>query len=234
MKKIFAFAGLLGAFSSVYAGPGDDIWYTIANLATQISNLEKKVNNLEETVNTPAQVKYKIGDRYHGGKIFWLDKSGEHGLIASEIDLNDGQGIEWRNGETGNRNTNARADGIGAGESNTKLIIASQTIDDQRGKFAALVAANFQVAEDGITLCHAPFTGNTSCYGGWYLPSAYELKLMHESLAKKGLSSFAPEYYWSSTEASISKAWLQNGATGELLQSSKSETIGRIRAVSKF
>lgn len=234
MKKLILGAIAIFALSGAHAGPGDDIWNTIADLAKSISDLQGKVSRLETIVNTPAPVKHKISDDYHGGVIFWLDNTGEHGLIASKIDLNNGVGMQWRNGEAGYRNTNARADGIGAGENNTKLIIASQTMDSPRGKFAALVAANFLIAEDGKTPCKAPFADNQTCYGGWYLPSAYELKLLHANLNRKGFKNFAPEFYWSSTESSVSKAWLQNFATGELFEANKSDTLGRIRAVSRF
>ncbi|MCK1850931.1 hypothetical protein MXD98_16390, partial [Legionella pneumophila] len=61
-----------------------------------------------------------------------------------------------------------------AGESNTKLIIAQQTIDNQSGSFAALLAANYRVLGDGITPCPIPSSESITCYGGWYLPSAFE------------------------------------------------------------
>ena len=37
-------------------------------------------------------------------------------------------------------------------------------------------------------------------------------------LQQPNLASFAPEYYWRSTEASVSKAWLQSFGTGSMLQ----------------
>ncbi|HAT4390781.1 TPA: DUF1566 domain-containing protein [Legionella pneumophila] len=175
-----------------------------------------------------------IGEEYNGGIIFWVDKTGQHGLIASKTDLNNNEGIQWRNGESGNKVTNARADGIYAGESNTKLIIAQQTIDNQSGTFAALLAANYRVLGDGITPCPNPTTESPTCYGGWYLPSAYELTLLHNNLQRQGISTFAPDYYWSSTESSVGEAWLQNFSTGELMASGKASTLGHVRAVSRF
>lgn len=70
-------------------------------------------------------------------------------------------------------------DGIGAGEGNTRLIISQQTIDHQRGLFAALLAANYRVLADGETPCPIPVPATIVCYGGWYLPSAHELSLLH-------------------------------------------------------
>lgn len=177
---------------------------------------------------------HRIGDDYRGGLVFWVDETGQHGLVASKIDLNNNQGVQWRNGDSGNKVTNARSDGIYSGESNTKLIIAQQTSDNQTGTFAALIAANFRVLSDGETPCPTPIPINSTCYGGWYLPSAFELTLLHHNLHQQGISSFAPDYYWSSTESSVGKAWLQNFATGELTVNGKSSTLGHVRAVSRF
>ena len=188
---------------------------------------------IEGDVIKATQSIHHIGEEYHGGLIFYVDETGQHGLIASKIDVG-GQGVQWRNGASGNKVTNARGDGIGSGETNTRLIIAQQTIDNQNGLFAALLATNFQVLEDGVTPCQTPIAPENLCYGGWYLPSAFELQLLHNNLHQANLSSFAPEFYWSSTEASVANAWLQNFATGEITASSKSNTIGRIRAISHF
>lgn len=177
---------------------------------------------------------HQIGEFYRGGIIFWLDETGEHGLIASIQDINHGQGMQWRNGASGNKVTNARADGVGAGETNTRLIISQQTIDNQRGTFAALQASNFQVLEDGVTPCKTPMSAETMCYGGWYLPSALELQLIHKNLHLTNFASFAPEYYWSSTEHNVSDAWLVQFATGELISSNKSNTVGKVRAIARF
>ncbi|MDW9006504.1 DUF1566 domain-containing protein, partial [Legionella pneumophila] len=79
-----------------------------------------------------------------------------------------------------------------------------------------------------------PTPESATCYGGWYLPSAYELTLLHNNLQRQGISTFAPDYYWSSTESSVGEAWLQNFSTGELMASGKASTLGHVRAVSRF
>ena len=188
---------------------------------------------IENDVIKITKPSHRIGDEYRGGLVFYVDENGEHGLIASKIDIN-GEGAQWRNGASGNKITNARGDGIGAGETNTRLIIAQQTVDNQNGVFAALLAANFQILEDGVTPCQTPMNADLLCYAGWYLPSAFELQLLHKNLHQNGLMAFAEEFYWSSTEASVANAWLQNLSTGEITASSKSNTYGRVRAISQF
>lgn len=188
---------------------------------------------IEGDVIKSTQATHQIGEEYLGGLVFYVDDTGQHGLIASKMDINS-QGIQWRNGASGNKVTNARADGIVAGETNTRLIIAQQTVDNQKGLFAALVATQFQVLADGVTPCKTPIAQDNLCYGGWYLPSAFELQLMYRNLHETNLSSFAPEYYWSSTEANAANAWLINFSTGELIVSNKSNTLGRVRAITHF
>ncbi|MFJ1270001.1 DUF1566 domain-containing protein [Legionella lytica] len=205
-------------------------------LQSQIDIQNKQIQQIlqkMEVLKSNQVKRHSIGERYHGGIIFYVDDSGQHGLIASIKDTG-GIGVQWRNGDSGNKITNAKGDGIGAGATNTRLIISQQTIYDTKGKFAALQASQFQVMEDGVTPCKTPIATAHVCYSGWYLPSAYELQLMHQNLHENNLSSFAPEFYWSSTEASISNAWLVNFSSGEITASSKSNTVGRVRAVSQF
>ena len=189
---------------------------------------------IEGTVIKANRPTHHIGDLYRGGIVFWLDETGQHGLIASKKDINQNQGVQWHNGESGNKVTNARADGVGAGEGNTHLIIAQQTIDQQSGTFAALISAKYRVQEDGETPCSIPSSLAETCYGGWYLPSAYELALIRANLSQQGISYFAPDYYWSSTECSTTTAWMQNFTTGEQVANDKASTLGQIRAVSRF
>lgn len=139
-----------------------------------------------------------IGQEFGGGVIYWVDETGERGLIAAKSDQSDG--VRWHNGparistslgDHRARTTNARGDGIGAGKMNTKLIVAQQTEDDFFGNFAAKVCADFQGGG----------------YGDWYLPSKSELNLMYNQ--KDVIGGFANALYWSSTEYNIGFAWEQ-------------------------
>lgn len=213
----------------------------------QVAEIKQAISTLPKPINYTAgegiaidngviqsTVIHHLGELYHGGIVFFVDETGQHGLVASLGDINNGQGVSWRNGDSGNRVTNARADGIGAGEGNTRLIIAQQTIDYHAGIFAALIAANYRVSADGQTPCSTPSIQETLCYGNWYLPSAFELQLLHNNIRQANLVAFEPGFYWSSTEVNVSNAWLINFDTGELLATSKSNTVGRVRAISRF
>ena len=126
-----------------------------------------------------------IGDTYEGGIIFYLDASGEHGLVAASSDQSIG--IQWYNGSY--TTTGATGDGVGAGEENTYMIVGNQG----SGIYAA------QICRD-LTL---------NGYTDWYLPSKYELSLMYTNLKQNGFGSFASGWYWSSTERGSNYAWLQ-------------------------
>ena len=156
-----------------------------------------------------------IGDSYQGGIIFWLDATGQHGLIAATADQSTG--IQWYNGTY--RYTGTAGDGLYAGAMNTAMIVATQMADNQSGSFAAKVCADYSVTVGGVT------------YGDWYLPSKYELNLLY--LQKIAVGGFASAYYWSSTENNISNAWIQAFDSGNQTNNLKLFT-NRVRAVRAF
>jgi len=145
-----------------------------------------------------ATGKHYIGESYGGGIVFWVDATGQHGLIAAPSDQNGGNIIRWYAGTYGY--TRAKGDGIGAGEMNTAIIIASQVaIGDDGSTYAARVSADLVISN----------------YSDWYLPSKYELNLMY--LQKATIGGFASGWYWSSTEYNNNYAGTQlftNGIQG--------------------
>ena len=158
-------------------------------------------------VNATGTTSLAIGDSYQGGIIFWLDATGQHGLIAATADQNTG--IQWFNGV--NIFTNAVRDGIGAGKFNTERIIANYGA----GAYAAQLCANYQ-------------GGN---YGDWYLPSRYELNLLY--LQKTVVGGFASATYWSSSEVNGGFAWAQHFGGGSQINYVKTWTF-HVRAVRAF
>jgi hypothetical protein len=132
-----------------------------------------------------------IGESYGSGIIFYLDASGQHGLIAATTDQSTA--IQWNNGS--NTNTTAFASSVGGGDGNTSMIVFNQGA----GTYAA-------------KLCRDLYTGG---FFNWYLPSKYELNLMYHNIGQGNLlglgnvGGFANNAYWSSTEATNINAWLQ-------------------------
>jgi hypothetical protein len=92
-------------------------------------------------------------------------------------------------GDHGDRVTNARANGIGAGYNNTAIIISQLTPDNPFTSFAAKVCSEYQGGG----------------YGDWYLPSKYELELLYEQ--RDVIGNFNGFLYWSSTEYNVGFAW---------------------------
>ncbi len=168
---------------------------------------------------------YSVGDFAQGGIVFWVDETGQHGLVAAKEDQSTG--VRWYAGTHGN--TQAKGDGPFSGEANTSIIIAAQVaIGDDGSTYAARICNELQVTEGGKT------------YGDWYLPSKEELDLMYQNKATidatagvNGGSGFASAYYWSSTEGDNSNAWGQDFGNGNQGNGSKNNAL-RVRAVRAF
>lgn len=190
-----------------------------------------KIEAVQKQINELPIITHHIGEVFQGGMVFYVDSSQQHGLMVSLSDIGDA--VEWRNGEGGDRITNAQAQGLGSGEANTRLIISEQTIDQQEGPFAALTAANYQISSDGKSPCPSTMNVTFTCYGGWYLPSLYELVLLSSSLKHLGLGEIKDELYWSSTESDTTQAWLVDFARGEPQVRDKA-TPAHIRAIHAF
>ncbi len=153
-----------------------------------------------------------IGDAYQGGIIFWLDDSGQHGLIAAIADQSTG--VVWTIAPWQSTVSNAVRDGVNGGVANTERII----IQAGAGSYAAQVCANYQGGG----------------YGDWYLPSKYELNLLF--LERAWFSGFSTSNdYWSSSESTYYTAWVQflSGSGG---QASNNKDIDNnpVRAIRAF
>ena len=168
---------------------------------------------------------YSVGDFAQGGIVFWVDETGQHGLVAAKEDQSTG--VRWYAGTYGN--TQAKGDGPFSGEANTSIIIAAQVaIGDDGSTYAARICNELQVTEGGKT------------YGDWYLPSKEELNLMYQNKATidatagvNGGSGFASAYYWSSTELDNYNAWILFFSNGYQYYYNKNNT-NRVRAVRAF
>jgi len=158
------------------------------------------------TISATSGSTLAIGQSYQGGIIFWLDDTGQHGLIAAREDLSTK--IPWYNGTY--KYTGTTGDGLYSGAMNTTILVATQMADNQTGNFAAKGCADYSVTESGVT------------YGDWYLPSKYELNLLY--LQQNAVGGFASVWYWSSTENNNLEAWVQYFANGSQFDEGKGYT----------
>jgi len=166
-----------------------------------------------------------IGEFYGGGIIFWLDETGEHGLICAKEDQSSG--VRWYAGTSGD--TQAKGNGPFSGETNTAIIIAAHVaIGDDGTTYAARICNELQITEGGKT------------YGDWYLPSREELMLMYQNMANinatataHGGTEFVSAFYWSSTEVNNGVSWIVSFTSGGVSMYTKSGT-NYVRAARAF
>lgn len=130
--------------------------------------------------------RFKIGQEYQGGIIFYVEESGNHGLIAAPEDI-----VQAIWGCTSLIIRGADGEKIGTGFENTMSIVN----DCQETGTAA--KACFDLVLNG--------------YDDWFLPSKDELNQLY--LQRKivgGFSQGSVQAYWSSTENEKSfAAWRQ-------------------------
>ena len=172
--------------------------------------------------------KVKIGSKYEGGTVFYLDKTDKHGLVCADKDF--GKAL-W--GGFGEISSNGK--GLNSGLDNTqkialrarlqKVIIKkgffSNTYETKRINNAASICMGSQI--DG--------------YEDWYLPTVYELGLIYSALFKKQKTNsvrFKKVSYWSSEETNSSEAKCFNFKTGYVEPNINKETEHNIIAVRKF
>lgn len=119
---------------------------------------------------------------------------------------------------------------------NTAIIISTQIGDGGDGNFAAKLAADYSVQDNGVDPCTSglgsfqPPAGEI-CHGDWYLPSKIELNLLYQQ--KSVVGGFANVLYWSSSENNSISAWDQDFGSGDQNGEVKHFTL-EVRAVRAF
>lgn len=159
-----------------------------------------------------------IGTNGEDGVVFWVDHTGEHGLICSKDDLIDDvdHNIYWYNGMY--PQTNGVSDYDGA-DNTDKILMAQNTGDN----FAAKICKEYS-------------TPGTQA-GDWHLPAIDELNKIFQAKYQinRALStnSFSQQWYWSSTEYTILYGLTLNFGTAAISFYSKSDQL-LVRAVRPF
>jgi len=178
--------------------------------------------------NFDSSPKHRVGEIFDGGFIFWVDASGEHGLMASLDDLDSGSGIVFS--DVTATLIGSIAQSMTSGASNTTAITTQ----------AGHTASAAKLCED--------YTGGT--HADWYLPSARELSMLFQTdaimddvldndgdAATNGLNqNFAAPFfsrYWSSSEYDNNEAFVFLSYYGYTQRFTKLSVCG-VRAIRKF
>jgi len=172
---------------------------------------------------------YQVGDLAHGGIVFYVDETGQHGLVAALEDLTEGATDPWGAGFNGyewgcyDEGVNG-ADGtsIGTGYQNT-LDIANQGCTTRNG---------------GITAAQAALDAEINGYSDWYLPSKDELIEMYNTIGNGGsegnIGGFSSSpWYWSSSETNNNNAWYVFFNNGYTVYNYKYSS-GRVRVIRAY
>jgi hypothetical protein len=149
---------------------------------------------------------FLIGQSYGGGIIFYIDGTGQHGLIAADCDQSTS--AEWGCIGTSIPGTSTA---IGTGQANTTAIITG----------CSTTGTAAQICNDLVL----------NGYNDWFLPSKDELNQMYQQ--KNLIGGFVNFLYWSSSEYSANYAWNQFLYNGLQYDYCKSSTY-YVRAIRTF
>lgn len=203
----------LSDHSIVIAGSGNTFSDTITGLIYNTIYYVRAfaTNSVGTSYSQQVQLRtqdtrYTIGQSHEGGKIFYIDSTGEHGFIyAPSYFYTHYRWAAWPH--------NSMAVGtptlpdVGTGKSNTQIILAS-------GNNAANTAA--KVCDDFVL----------NGYSDWFLPSSHEVALLRAAIGPFDISG---SLYWTSTEVNQYNAYLLPiNATSSFGNDSKGNSWGVI------
>lgn len=160
--------------------------YKLISVTDENTKASTDFSGIAASITVPPP--HYVGESFGGGIVFYVDGTGQHGLIAATSDQGS---IKWYN--TGYSTTGAIGTAIGTGFANTNTIINSQG-----GTVTSYAAGLARAYTDGV-------------YHDWYLPSKDELTELHNNRnIFSGINNgFANDFYWSSSEINTSDAWCQ-------------------------
>ncbi|MDD2632085.1 MAG: DUF1566 domain-containing protein [Bacteroidales bacterium] len=138
-----------------------------------------------------AGTPHHVGELYGGGVVFWVDSTGEHGLVVSMVDLSTKQA--W---------------------SDVAAPIGTTNDWDGKGNTAKIIGQNEHTASAAqLCISYTNDDYGTGQFSDWYLPSIAELNYVwnnfyevQKALSNYSISSTTPlgrSSYWSSTEVNV-------------------------------
>lgn len=217
------------SYGNTVSSVHDPIYKTEAKVKANIASLTKgttyhfrakAINSVGTAYGNDMVFTTKLveGEAYGGGFIIYLDDSGEHGLIAAEIDQS--AGIIWNNGPYCIK-TNVTALKVGSGQANTTRIVTILGLGNYPAKICDDLVLN------GFT--------------DWFLPSLEEFDCIWKNLSASDLKyNLKGQFYWTSSEAIMTEStescyvWVQNINTGEQRTWGKDNNEPYVRAVRAF
>ena len=164
-----------------------------------------------EAARETTEFFYSVGDiGPAGGYIFYIDVADEFDWTYLEVAGND-QSTSWIWGRLGSRIGGTSLE-VGTGAANTENIINSLGA----GEYAARICYDLEL----------------NGYDDWFLPSREELNLINMNIYSLQVCDFRTNY-WSSSEDSSEKSWVQNFSTGFQYDQDKNDYSG-VRAIRAF
>ena len=145
---------------------------TTYNIRSYLINANGTFYGDQQTFITGDTSGLYIGKHFAGGIIFYLDASGNHGMVCAEADQGS---APW--GCFGTQINTSTA--FGSGEQNTAILVASCNDENT----AANICNDLEL----------------NSYTDWFLPSLDELRLIHNNLTLSGLGDFNIYYIYSSS-----------------------------------
>lgn len=142
---------------------------------------------------------YKVGDFAHGGIIFYIDETGNHGLVVTVNDLS--KKSKWSKQKVSRKNNRLSEDMF-----TTKTIFNKER---KKSKTTMDVSA-FTVVKRFKNV------SNGKKFKDWKLPSKEEMNVIfqnkdkiNEAIALLGGEPLADDYYWTSSVCDYSKSYVQ-------------------------
>ena len=192
-------------------------WYVNDIPEDNIISLQDYIVQLEDSIEL-LNATYEVEDFAHGGLVFYVDSTGQHGLVAAMDDL-EGT-YEW--GCSQQEVNGADGTSIGTGYQNT-IDIVNQGCSTVNGS---------------ITAAQAAFDAEINGYSDWYLPSRNELIEMYNTIGNGGpegnIGGFENNMYWSSTEFDINYKWSVYFDDGNTYLHGFYYTSSRVRPIRSF
>ena len=173
--------------------------------------------NPEASLDNNSCEYIELGVLAEGGIVFYIDGTGEHGLVAAMEDLDGFYG--W--GCHPENVNGADGQAIGTGYQNTMDIVNQGCVTEN----------------GGITAAQAALDAEVNGYSDWYLPSKEELYEIYSTIGNVGsegdIGGFSNAHYRSSSEVATASAWNVSFDNGLAYNSWKNNPV-RVRVIRAF